>query len=156
MKKADNPSLYRYGSPRRDGEGLRLGVTRYVPRGVRKADWSRHGYFDFWLPLLSPAPETLQSYVHGKITFRAFAARYRAEMKHRESAQVIELLAGISLFVPISLGCFCEDESCCHRSLLQQLIFHAARGKRHARGQPAAETLLKYASPVCFADLSGE
>ncbi len=148
-----NPSLYRYGSPRRPGEGLRIGVTRYAPRGVGKADWARRGYFDLRLPLLAPAPETLSAYLRGNMTFRAFAARYRREMKNRASAQAIELLAAVSLFLPVSIGCFCEDESRCHRSVLQELILHTAREKRAAlRRQPAGASRLKYASPVCFAD----
>jgi len=148
-----NPALYRYGSPRQPGEGLRIGVTRYVPRGVRKADWARRGYFDLWMPLLSPEPETLSAYLRGKMNFRSFAAHYRREMKRRESAQVIELLAGFSLFLPISIGCFCEDENRCHRSLLQKLIVHAAREKGTAlRLLKSSSSRLKYASPVCFAD----
>ncbi len=148
-----NPSLYRYGSPRPPDEGLRIGVTRYVPRGVRKADWARRGYFDLWVPLLSPEPETLAAYLHGKMNFRSFAAHYRREMKRRESAQVIELLAGISVFLPISLGCFCEDETRCHRSLLQKLIVRAMRERGNAlRHLKTDSSRLRYASPVCFAD----
>jgi uncharacterized protein YeaO (DUF488 family) len=148
-------SAYLYGSPRRD-EGLRIGTTRYVPRGVRRGDWQKKGYFDVWVPLLSPEPENIKEFLHGKMTFDTFSRRYRTSMKKTESRQVIELLAGISLHLPIAVGCFCKDESHCHRSILKQLIEDAA--KRMKPGKAGSESLeqLRYASPVCYADWEGK
>jgi uncharacterized protein YeaO (DUF488 family) len=122
--------IYRYGSERRLGEGLRIGAARFVPRGVRREDWQRNGCFDLWLPLLAPSADLVGEFRHGHIPFATFARRYRSEMKSRESSQVIDLLAGVSLFQPISLGCYCEDESVCHRSILIQLIASAAENRR--------------------------
>jgi uncharacterized protein YeaO (DUF488 family) len=147
---------YRYGSPRVAGEGIRLGVTRHVPRGVRREDWQRRGYFDLWLPLLSPTAELLTRYRARKIDFKAFARHYQAQMKSSPSRQVIELVAAVSLFQPIRVGCFCENESTCHRSVLVKLL-----GKEAVRQTPGLSRLgkgslpeerLRFASPVCSAD----
>jgi len=147
-------STYQYGSRRQPEEGLRLGVARHVPRGVRREDWRRKNYFDLWLPLVAPTSDLVSQYKQGRMSFSVFSRRYRNQMKAAESRQVIELLATVALFQPISIGCFCEDESHCHRSLLRELILKEARTKascfshRHAR-QP--ETM-RFSSPVCFAD----
>lgn len=121
---------YRYGEERKPGEGLRIGAARYVPRGVRREDWQRKGSFDIWLPLLAPSPDLIAEFRHDHIPFAIFARRYRSEMKSRESEQVIDLLAGVSFFLPIRVGCFCEDESACHRSVLIKLIAAAAEDRR--------------------------
>lgn len=148
-------STYRYGSERRAGEGLRLGTARYVPRGVRRTEWQRQGYFDLWLPLLAPDPDAIREFLHGEMTFAQFTRKYHSAMKKKESWQVIELLAGISLFLPISLGCYCEDESRCHRSLLKKLIEQEAKRRRGGfaglRSRQDLKELSTYASPVCFA-----
>ena len=147
---------YRYGSPRECEEGLRIGTARYLPRGVKREDWQRKGYFDLWVPLLAPDPEYIKKYLGGDMTFAAFSRHYLARMKQSECRQVIALLAGVSLFLPISLGCYCEDESHCHRSLLHKLVAAEAKKKRPAF--QAAEIfervgeLRQYASPVCYAD----
>ena len=145
---------YHYGSARQPGEGLRLGVTRQVPRGVKREDRQRKNYFDLWLPLLSPTADLVSKYQHGKTTFKAFSQHYKNQMKAPESRQVIELLAATSLFQPISVGCFCEDESHCHRSLLRPLILKEAKKKAaefsHLRNSGASESV-HFASPVCFA-----
>lgn len=149
-------STYRYGSARIEREGLRIGTARFVPRGVRREDWQRKGYFDLWVPLLAPHPEFIKKFLHGKMTFATFARHYRTKMREKESWQVVELLAGLSLFIPISLGCYCEDETHCHRSLLKKLIDAEAekrrRGFEKLRDLKESVDLLKYASPVCFAD----
>lgn len=151
------PSLttYRYGSSREANEGLRVGVARHVPRGVRREDWQRKGYFDLWVPLLAPDADLVHQYRHGEITFAVFSRHYRAEMKKRESLQVIELLAGISLFLPISIGCFCEDEAHCHRSILKEILTKSASAKSAGFSalQLSSDMLevSRYASPVCFA-----
>ena len=147
-------STYGYGSVREPNEGLRLGVARHVPRGVRREDWQRRNYFDLWLPLLAPTSELVAKYKGGEISFAVFSRRYRSQMKAAESRQVIELLATVSLVQPISIGCFCEDESRCHRSLLQKLLLEAAKGKASgllSQSDSTSGESVRFASPVCFA-----
>jgi uncharacterized protein YeaO (DUF488 family) len=140
---------YRYAAKRKKGEGLRIGVTRQVPRGIKSEDWQRKNYFDLWMPLLSPSAKLLEQYIHRKLPFDVFARRYRVEMKQRESRQVIELLATVSLFQPLGLGCFCEDESRCHRSVLLALIRDEAEkrisgfSKLHRSKQTVRQNALK-------------
>jgi uncharacterized protein YeaO (DUF488 family) len=148
-------STYRYASPRRDGEGLRLGVARRVPRGVRHEDYRREGYFDQWLPLLAPSAELVAAYRRRKMPFATFASRYKKQMEQGDSHRLVELLAAISLFLPISIGCYCEDENLCHRSILQKLILKEALEKAEEfallQRSERAE-ILRYASPVCLRD----
>jgi uncharacterized protein YeaO (DUF488 family) len=148
-----NITAYRYGSPRQPNEGFRLGAARQVPRGVRREDWQRRNYFDLWIPLLAPTADLVADYRHNRISFAAFSRRYKSQIKAKESRQVIELLATTSLFQPISVGCFCEDESRCHRSLLRELILKEAKRKipgfSHLRDDSGES--LRFASPVCFA-----
>jgi uncharacterized protein YeaO (DUF488 family) len=115
---------YRYGEPRGD-DALRLGVARYAPRGISRGDYARKGYLDLWLPALAPTPELVKAYRSGKIDFRQFATRYRAEMKRPEPRQLIDLVAQLARERPVSLGCYCEDEARCHRSLLKALMLAA-------------------------------
>jgi uncharacterized protein YeaO (DUF488 family) len=122
-------STYQYGSPRQSNEGLRLGVARQVPRGVRREDWQRKNYFDVWLPLVAPTADLVAQFKHGRINFAAFTRHYKVQMKTTESRQVIELLAAITFSQPISIGCFCADESLCHRSVLKGLILQEVRKK---------------------------
>jgi len=113
---------YCYGSPRNPGEGLRIGSARHLPRGVKRADWQRGNYFDTWLPLVAPTADLVTAFKHEQIDFRTFARRYRTQMKAPEARHVIDLLAAVARTQPISVGCFCEDESRCHRSILRGLI----------------------------------
>ncbi len=146
------PGIYRYGSPRAAGEGWRIGVARHLPRGVRREDWRKQGHFDLRLPLLAPSAGLVKAYRGGEISWAAFARRYRQEMKQPECRQVIDLLAGFALTTPFSLGCYCEDESRCHRSLLQRLIRDSPAAKQHPPRMPAPpEPEERYASPVCLA-----
>lgn len=149
-------TTYRYGTDRQPGEGFRIGVTRHVPRGVRREDWQRRNYFDLWLPLLSPSADLLARYRQEKISFAVFSSQYKSQMKAPECRQVIELLAAVSLRQRLSLGCFCENESRCHRSLLQKLVLKAAKMKASEfsalRLDTDAEERERFASPVCFAD----
>ncbi len=146
------PGLYRYGSPRAAREGWRVGVARHLPRGVRRGNWRKLGHFDLWLPLLAPSAELVKAYRGGEIAWAVFARRYRAEMKKPECRQVIDLLAGFSLAMPFSLGCFCEDESRCHRSLLQRLILDSPAAKQGLPPLPGLpESAERFVSPVCLA-----
>jgi uncharacterized protein YeaO (DUF488 family) len=116
----------RIGSPRQPDEGLRLGTVRYLPRGVRKADYSQRDLFDVWLPNLAPSRELLRSFKDDDLSVKAFFTRYRAEMHETEPRQLIELLAHLAQHTSISIACYCEDETRCHRSVLAELIRTAA------------------------------
>ncbi len=118
---------YQLGTPRQRGEGLRVGVVRHLPRGIRKADYARLDQFDIWFPNVAPSAELLR-WVHEDLEARwdRFIERYTREMKQPDSRHAIELLAEIAKRTPISIGCFCADENHCHRSILRQLIEQAA------------------------------
>jgi len=115
-------TTYRIGSPRRKGEGLRIGTTRLVPRGVPKREYAERDLFDVWLPLVAPSRELLKSYNDGKKSAAQFFRAYKTEMKEPAARHTIELLAAIARQTPIAIGCYCEDESRCHRKLLIELI----------------------------------
>ena len=118
---------YQLGTPRRRGEGLRLGVVRHLPRGVRKADYARLDYFDVWFPTVAPSPELVHWLRENpEARWAKFVERYSREMKQPDSRHAIELLAEMAKRTPISIGCFCADESHCHRSILRRLIQQAA------------------------------
>jgi len=119
-------STYRLGTPREKGEGLRVGTTRYLPRGVPKAEYASRGYFNVWLPLLAPSRELLAWYRAGARDAEAFFRRYRKEMKATDPRQAILLLAEMARRTPVAVGCYCEDESRCHRTALAELIREAA------------------------------
>lgn len=138
------PRIYRYATPREAGEGLRIGVTRHPPRGIKREDWQKRGYYDLWLPLLAPSPDLLKSYLDEQVTWAVFARRYRTEMKQPECRQMIAALAAFSHATPFSLGCFCEDESRCHRSLLLPLVLES-RKSFHPPRKAAA-----FASSPCY------
>ncbi|MGV3660025.1 MAG: DUF488 domain-containing protein [Prosthecobacter sp.] len=151
MTSAPPPSIYRYATPRQAGEGLRIGVTRHVPRGVRREDRQRLGYFDLWLPMLGPSPALLKEYRGGGLIWAAFARRYRKEMRQPACQQVIELLATFSHTTPFVLGCYCGDETRCHRSLLLPLVLEARQAS------PETPERRSFASPPCYlAELADE
>lgn len=135
-------STYRYGSERGDA-ALRIGVARYLPRGVKKELYAERGYFDLWLRVLSPSAELVKKYREGVLTFRQFAAHYRKEMKSLEVRQVLELVVTLARQRPVSLGCFCKDEEVCHRSVLKELLVEEF-GVEVCERRPNA-------SPVCYA-----
>jgi len=152
-------TLYRYGAPRSRDELVRIGVARQVPRGVKREDRQRLGYFDVHLPLLAPSAPLIKAFRGGEIAFETFERRYRREMEAPEPRQVIELLATMVAFEPVSLGCFCEDEARCHRTLLRTLIEERAKERGALFGREAAETGQeppRFASPVCYANYERE
>ena len=118
---------YQIGTPRKRGEGLRIGTVRYLPRGVRKRDYARLDYFDVWFPAAAPSRE-LVSWLRADVEKRwdRFVGRYRNEMKRAEARQAIKLLAEVAKRTPISIGCYCTNEHRCHRSILRKLIEEAA------------------------------
>jgi len=102
--------------------------VRRPPRGVAKADYARLNYYDVWLPELAPSAELLKWALSQPLTGRrweTFARRYRSEMSRPPASHVLELLAGLSAQANLSVGCFCEDERSCHRSVLRDLLAHA-------------------------------
>jgi len=119
-------STYQIGSPRRKGEGLRIGTTRLLPRGVPKREYAKRDLFDVWLPLVAPSRELLKSYTTGRKSAAQFFRAYKTEMKEPAARHTIELLAAIARQTPIAVGCYCQDESRCHRKVLIELIRAAA------------------------------
>ena len=116
--------VVRLGDDRLEGEGLRIGTVRRPPRGVPKADFARLNYYDVWLPDIAPSPETMkqgQAAETGK-DWAAFEKKYRAEMAKPEPSRILELLAALSHQTDFSVGCYCQDEDRCHRSVLKQLL----------------------------------
>ena len=122
--------IVRLGSPRAAGEGLRLGTVRRPPRGVPKSRFATGNWYDVWFPLLAPSHATLNlgRSVDSAAGWRRFARRYGSEMKRPEATQALDLLAALSHRTNLAVGCYCEDESRCHRSLLREML--VARGAR--------------------------
>lgn len=120
--------VVRLGSPRTAGEGLRLGTVRRPPRGVPKAEFAARDFYDVWMPELAPS-EALVKEAQAATDDKAWAAfrrRYRAEMAQPERARLLDLLTALSRQTDFAVGCYCEDESRCHRSVLRALL--AERG----------------------------
>jgi uncharacterized protein YeaO (DUF488 family) len=126
-------SMFRIGTPAKAGEGLRVGATRRPPRGVPKSRWAADGYFDVWLPALAPSAKLLgeiKKYdFENPAQRKKFFDRYEKELLgSADSRQTVEFMAEVAARMPISIGCFCEDETRCHRSRLFRVIQeHAAR-----------------------------
>lgn len=119
--------VVRLGTPRSRGEGLRIGTVRRPPRGVPKAQFAKQNWYDVWFPTLAPSVDTMKAGLASATTaeWTAFTRRYRAEMAEPEARHAIELLAALSQTADFSVGCYCEDESHCHRSILRQLLVDA-------------------------------
>jgi len=116
-------SVVRLGSPRGKGEGPRLGTVRRPPRGVKKQDYARLDYYDVWLPELAPSAGLIRTAL---ADWKRFSKRYRQEMRERE--HLLEVLARLSQGSNFAVGCYCEDEKRCHRSVLRELLVeHGAR-----------------------------
>lgn len=116
--------VVRLGSARTADEGLRIGTVRRPPRGVPKAEFAAQNWYDVWFPNLAPSVETMKL-GHAARTpaqWAAFARKYRAEMTAPENARTIELLALLSRQTNFSVGCYCENEAHCHRSVLRALL----------------------------------
>ena len=116
--------VVRLGSERSPGEGVRIGTVRRPPRGVPKSEFASQNYYDVWLPALSPSPATLKLGQQAATDrqWAAFMRKFRAEMARPEASAVLNLLAALSHNAPMSVGCYCEDESRCHRSVLRELL----------------------------------
>jgi uncharacterized protein YeaO (DUF488 family) len=116
--------IVRLGSARNKNEGIRIGTVRRPPRGVPKTAFSSQDWYDVWFPTLAPSAETvkLAKQASTPAQWRTFANKYRAEMATPDAAHAIALLAALSHHTNISVGCYCEDESHCHRSILRTLL----------------------------------
>jgi uncharacterized protein YeaO (DUF488 family) len=122
--------VVRLGSPRAAGEGTRIGTVRRPPRGVPKSEFASRGYYDVWFPNLAPSLETMKQAQAARTPaqWAAFMRKYRAEMATPENSHALELLAALSHQANFSVGCYCEDEAHCHRSILRDLL--AEKGAR--------------------------
>src|SRR5262245_23918912 len=119
-------TTFQIGSAPVRGEGLRIGTVRFLPRGVPKKDYARLGYFDVWLPLLAPSRELLKWFKKREpsdATCRQFFSRYRRQLlSDTDARQTLLLLGALGRSTTFSVGCYCEDESKCHRSQLLRLL----------------------------------
>jgi uncharacterized protein YeaO (DUF488 family) len=120
--------VLRLGSPRARNEGVRLGTVRRPPRGVPKAQFAKRDFYDVWLPVLSPTPPLVSLALNAKDerSWKTFERRFRAEMRKPDASHVLDALAALSHQTNFSLGCYCENEARCHRSILKKLL--AERG----------------------------
>lgn len=116
--------IVRLGTARHPGEGVRIGTVRRPPRGVLKSEHASRDYYDAWLPDLSPSPELMKlgKAVENDENWDVFAKKYRAEMAVPERARLLDLLAALSHGADFSVGCYCAEESRCHRSVLRGLL----------------------------------
>ena len=116
--------ILRLGTPRLPGEGLRIGTVRHPPRGVPKSRYASRNWFDVWFPNLSPSAELLKlgRAAKSEAEWRAFLRKFRAEMSDPEKSRTLDLLAALSHQTDFSVGCYCADESHCHRSILRALL----------------------------------
>lgn len=117
--------IVRLGSDRVEGEGLRIGTVRPPPRGVRKEEYAKRNIYDIWFPNLAPSEGLLKEFFPIKDDqkmWRAFKRRYLAEMKRPEPARTLDLIAALSHHTSFSIGCYCENERLCHRSILKELL----------------------------------
>ena len=116
--------IVRLGSPRAEGEGIRLGTVRRPPRGVPKKDFARLDWYDVWFPLLAPSVAIMKMGLAADTDrqWAAFVRKYRREMTAPAASQSLDVLAALSHHANFSVGCYCQDESRCHRSQLHELL----------------------------------
>ena len=122
--------IVRLGSPRSEGEGTRIGTVRRPPRGVPKAQFASGDWYDVWFPTLAPSVDTMKlgQAARTPAEWATFIRKYRSEMATPEAKRALGLLAGLSQTSDFSVGCYCEDEAHCHRSVLRALL--AEKGAR--------------------------
>jgi uncharacterized protein YeaO (DUF488 family) len=116
--------VVRLGTPRHPGEGLRIGTVRHPPRGVRKEEFASRDFYDVWYPELSPSSARVKQALAAKTDkeWAAFVRLFRKEMASPEARHALGLLAAMSHHTDLSVGCYCEDEARCHRSVLRELL----------------------------------
>jgi uncharacterized protein YeaO (DUF488 family) len=122
--------IVRLGSERSPGEGVRIGTVRRPPRGVPKAQFAKQNWYDVWYPNLAPSLETMKlgQAAESPAQWAAFSKKYRAEMATPDNSRTLDVLAALSHHGDFSVGCYCEHEASCHRSLLRALL--AERGAK--------------------------
>jgi uncharacterized protein YeaO (DUF488 family) len=116
--------IVRLGSPRSPDEGLRIGTVRRPPRGVPKAEFASRDFYDVWQPLLSPSAELVAEAkaAEDEKAWEAFRRKFKAEMNHPAASQLLDLLAALSHQTSLAVGCYCEEDAHCHRSVLRELL----------------------------------
>ncbi|AMY12610.1 hypothetical protein LuPra_05889 [Luteitalea pratensis] len=117
-------AIVRLGTSRIAGEGVRIGTVRRPPRGVPKAEFASRDFYDVWMPTLAPSDGLVavgQNAADDK-AWAMFTRKYRAEMNAPEPSRLLDLLAALSQQTNLSVGCYCEDEARCHRSVLRELL----------------------------------
>ncbi|MFT3800122.1 MAG: DUF488 family protein [Burkholderiaceae bacterium] len=116
--------VVRLGTARLADEGTRIGTVRRPPRGVPKSEFASGDWYDVWYPELSPSPDTVKLAQHARTDaqWEAFKRRYRSEMAEPAVARTLDVLAVLSRQTNFSVGCYCEDENHCHRSVLRELL----------------------------------
>jgi uncharacterized protein YeaO (DUF488 family) len=116
--------VVRLGTPRVAGEGLRIGTVRRPPRGVPKTKFASENWYDVWFPNLAPSLKTVKVAQQAKTSaqWKTFVKKYRSEMAAPDASHAIELLAALSHHANFSVGCYCQDEEHCHRSVLRELL----------------------------------
>ena len=126
--------IVRLGTPRATGEGTRIGTVRRPPRGVPKAEFASRDFYDVWYPLLAPTQELMTQGQQvppgheGDKDWQAFVKQFRKQLAEPEARRTLDLLAALSHHSAMSMGCYCEDEARCHRSVLRAELL--ARGAR--------------------------
>lgn len=125
-------TVLQLGSPRKPNEGLRLGTVRRPPRGVPKTEFAKRDFYDVWLPNLAPSQELVAfaQQSSDERSWKTFERKYRAEMNKPDAARLLNLLAALSHQTNFAVGCYCENEARCHRSILKKLL--AERGAEFA------------------------
>lgn len=116
--------IVRLGSPRGRSEGVRVGTVRRPPRGVPKSEFAARDFYDVWMPDLAPSEDLVRQAraAEDAKAWAAFVKRYRAELAKPPAARLLELLAALSHTGDFSVGCYCEDEARCHRSVLREVL----------------------------------
>ena len=124
--------IVRLGTPRHPREGTRIGTVRRPPRGVKKARYAADDWYDVWYPELSPSPALVTQALKAETEaeWRAFVRAFRKEMGAPAASRSLDLLAALSQGADFSVGCYCENEARCHRSVLRDLL--AERGAKLA------------------------
>ena len=124
--------IVRLGTERSSKEGLRIGTVRRPPRGVPKSEYASQNWYDVWLPNIAPSAELMKlgQAAESEKDWAAFVRKYRAEMKDPEKSRILDLLAALSHGADFSVGCYCENEARCHRSIMRELL--AQRGAKLA------------------------
>jgi uncharacterized protein YeaO (DUF488 family) len=117
-------TILRLGAPRKANEGIRLGTVRRPPRGVPKTEFAKRDFYDLWLPALAPSQKLVSIALKSddERSWIAFERKFRAEMREPDAARLLDLLAALSHQTNFSIGCYCENEERCHRSVLRALL----------------------------------